>query len=1510
MTGQPLEQSPPELEKARQVFRFLKAFAERGNPPKRKLSDQPWILRLAELPVHQDVTLGEVDLATPGEGPTLAAATADGPPLLRVGRPDRTQPPRLPQALLEWLEPGWDDPGSEPRTVRERNERVDGETVTVSFSDSPERMAALETWTASWERWAAVERPVRATIQLFERLFELRGRISLDSERFELMLGDGRLRWSQPDGDVDHPILLQRVELEFDPGVPEIRVTDADRAPELFTGVFQGSDGMTPETMTRLRQELEQGGYHPLNRAATSTYLRRIVQLLSPRGMFRDDSDSLAPSPDPVLSRDPVLFLRARMSGFPAAFDWILEDLERRGELPVGLTRLVGVTPAPPASVAPEPRSPWGEPPDVLLSKPANPEQIQIARALESHRAVLVQGPPGTGKSHTIANLIGHLVAHGKRVLVTSHTTKALRVLRGQIVETLRPLSVAVLETDLEARTQMEQSVKGILARLTTANEESLKREVADFATARAELNGEIDRLTGKLSEARDAEYLPIIIAGESISPSDAARWVRQNESGNDWVPGPVESGAPLPLSPEEISELYSLASKVSAEEEGEIQMGLPEPAILPSSSEFVALVRALEFTEVAGQERFWERPANERELPALEVLARTAASLAAEVGASEPWQKALVAVGHAGGVERDLWLALQEQVVDAQARWEKARPVLLDHQPEVQAPVSYEDTRKVVGEIVRHLESGGTLGTLALLFHPAWKALKLACKVSGRQPETAAHFRALGTMLTLEDGRRKLAQRWTLQAEGIGLPAYSSCGATPEPVLRQYADQFPDLLNLWPSLWQAVRQALEATGMKWDHFRAREVARSGPSSPFDLDIALLSGPLQEAINARLALARKDQAQARLVALEGALESYRGPVCGSLLLATRERDPASYDAAREQFLDLASRTVIWERRRELLARMKVVAPEWARAIHNRTGAGELAVVPGDLGAAWRWRQLRQEIDRRALLDEQALTRLLGQRRDELRRTTAELIDRRAWLGQLRRTDLAATQALQGWAQTVKKIGRGTGKRAPEHQRKARELLGLARDAVPVWIMPLDRVTESFDPRKTRFDVVIVDEASQSDVRGLLAWYLGDRVAIVGDHEQVSPLAVGQAIEPIRALVAEHLGGIPNSHLYDGTTSIYDLARTCFGGTIALREHFRCVPDIIEFSNRLSYEGEIRPLRNPAVAPLPHVVEYVVGSSGGLDRNGKTNLGEARVVVALIKAMTGLPPYTAKSLGAVTLLGDEQAGLIQDLAVSVVGAIELEQRRFASGNPGQFQGDERDVMLLSMVDVPEGRPLRLRQLELFKQRYNVAASRAKDQMWLVHSLDPARDLQANDLRRRLIEHVRDPGASRRAVRQAQQQAESPFEAAVIERLINRGFRVEPQVWVGRYRIDMLVGEGTNQIALECDGDRFHGVEQTQADMIRQAILERAGWRFIRVRGTRFYRDPDGTTEWILSELARHGVSATGAAPGLLRVDQAGASLREAVIRRAHEIMREQGWLPPIEATDPVQTPELH
>ncbi|MBM3302387.1 MAG: hypothetical protein FJY85_20850, partial [Deltaproteobacteria bacterium] len=391
-----------------------------------------------------------------------------------------------------------------------------------------------------------------------------------------------------------------------------------------------------------------------------------------------------------------------------------------------------------------------------------------------------------------------------------------------------------------------------------------------------------------------------------------------------------------------------------------------------------------------------------------------------------------------------------------------------------------------------------------------------------------------------------------------------------------------------------------------------------------------------------------------------------------------------------------------------------------------------------------------------------------------------------------------------------KIGKGYGKRVPRLRAEAARKMSECRTAVPVWIMPLARAVENFDPRTTRFDVVIIDEASQSDVMALIAFYLARKVVVVGDHEQVSPAAVGQDLAIVQHLIDEYLQGIPNAILYDGQMSIYDLARQSFGGAICLLEHFRCVPDIIQFSNQLSYKGEIKPLRDPSLVQLkPHVISYRVGVSFS---NEKINTEEAWTVASLVAAAVEQPEYKDKTFGVISLVGEEQAREIERLLLRYLPPDEYQRRRILCGNAAHFQGDERHVMFLSTVDASSGGPLPLRDQQMFKQRFNVAASRAQDQMWVVHSLDPGKDLKPGDLRRRLIEHAEDPSILLRAMEKGEQRAQSELEKAVLRRLAQAGYRIIPQWKVGYYWIDLVVEGGDKRLAIECDGDRFHPIEK--------------------------------------------------------------------------------------------------
>src|SRR5207249_11078950 len=116
----------------------------------------------------------------------------------------------------------------------------------------------------------------------------------------------------------------------------------------------------------------------------------RMVVQLSPRGEFLEDSAPRSEQPDPRIGRDPVIFLRPRTLGFAAAIEGILADVRTREDLPWSLLNIVGeespIPDAEPADAETSENAAAENGVDVLLSKPANPEQIRIARQLEEDR--------------------------------------------------------------------------------------------------------------------------------------------------------------------------------------------------------------------------------------------------------------------------------------------------------------------------------------------------------------------------------------------------------------------------------------------------------------------------------------------------------------------------------------------------------------------------------------------------------------------------------------------------------------------------------------------------------------------------------------------------------------------------------------------------------------------------------------------------------------------------------------------------------------------------------------------------------------------------------------------------------------------------------------------------------------------------------------------------------------------------------------------------------------------
>ena len=523
------------------------------------------------------------------------------------------------------------------------------------------------------------------------------------------------------------------------------------------------------------------------------------------------------------------------------------------------------------------------------------------------------------------------------------------------------------------------------------------------------------------------------------------------------------------------------------------------------------------------------------------------------------------------------------------------------------------------------------------------------------------------------------------------------------------------------------------------------------------------------------------------------------------------------------------------------------------------------LLPDDWLQAWRLRRLANYFySVNHFAEFKKLTSQRYEIEKQLARTYQDVVAKRTWLQLARNATPDIRAALQAFQSAISKIGKGTGKRAIRYRRDAKNAAAQTNKAIPCWIMPHYRISESLPPEFGCFDLVVIDEASQSDLSALPAILRAKKLLIVGDDKQVSPEGVGLEEEKITNLMVQFLSNQVEIYrqAMSPERSIYDLCKIVFvDSQVMLREHFRCVTPIIEYSKREFYNHELKPLRLPTKSERldPPLIDVLVEDGF---RNNKENIAEARFIVDEIKKITNDLSMNNRTVGVVSLLGNEQARKIWEMIQQELTPDKITQHKITCGDALTFQGKERDIMFLSMVATRDN--IKADSRESSSQRFNVAASRARDRMYLVRSVELEDLSQADRLRRGLIEHFTSPFAQDEVkVKNLRDLCESGFEFEIYDLLTERGYRVIPQVKVGNYRLDMVVeGHNDARLAIECDGDRYHDASKWEEDMNRQRILERAGWKFWRCFASTFVMNKKNIIQDLVYSLSENGIEPIG------------------------------------------------
>ncbi|MEE8249540.1 MAG: AAA domain-containing protein, partial [Gammaproteobacteria bacterium] len=639
-----------DLEIAKQrvgrVFRYLAEMHRVRTPPIVNLEDRGWVLPLDGLPrssyVHTDYSFGR-----PGD--PQAEDEPRGGVILRVGRPRESECPEPSVVIKNWLKPGWDRVDANPDEIVKKT--LKGQP----FSDSDQRVEAFDKWMDHKREWESGERKVLEALSVFADLFELRSRFDRESEKYQLFLADGMLVVDQDGVKIRHPILTQRVELLFNAAVPEFCIVDTEDNPEVYVPLLRHA-ALGGTAIQYVTDAIADKHFHPLAGERTSGFLKDFIHRFWTDGEYIEDREDIPDATGPYLFRQPHLFLGSRNQGLGENIEHYLKELPNFRELPESLLRIVGIESDRESSKI---DAETGEPPivDLLLTKPANPEQAQVIQRVEETGAVLVQGPPGTGKSHTIANLIGHYLAQEKSILVTSHASKALRVVRNQLAKPLQPLCVSILSSDDASNKQLEESITGIVNYLASTREAKLVKEIEQLTEKRSALKTQRDELWSELLNAVKGEYKYSEVQGEQLSPSDAARKVAESAGNHGWIPGPLADDVDFPLTQEEVGELYALNAQLTPEQETLLSGSIPPVETFPTPKDFATVyddLTELEKTRIQAGQEYWGHDDQDQE--ELRGFLKQMKSAVAALERDEEWALDCLEAGRRGGDRKQSW--------------------------------------------------------------------------------------------------------------------------------------------------------------------------------------------------------------------------------------------------------------------------------------------------------------------------------------------------------------------------------------------------------------------------------------------------------------------------------------------------------------------------------------------------------------------------------------------------------------------------------------------------------------------------------------------------------------------------------------------------------------------------------------------------------------------------------------------------------------------------------------
>ncbi|WJZ03361.1 hypothetical protein CFREI_10435 [Corynebacterium freiburgense] len=1383
--------------------------------------------------------------------------------LFVASRVDQMPPPSVPENIRPWIDGAVDKYNRRPK-ISLRSDGKLFKNQSAAFRDQAEQ------WLFQWDSWAKHE----SYRKLYNKLFDAHINASQSSEEFELVLGMGLLSWNYNSANsIKRHLFTVRLKSSHDKTTGEICLQLEDVAATFKTELnFIPAEALQDRTFVSdvVAKAAAYSG-HVFDVNLFGELGKITAHSLATSAVYSPVGNPQDPTNIPVVSWAPAVILRKRENvGFAMVYDKIAAQIEEKGEIPFGLRTLVDPDDTLSPTVCSEPGAVVTFGDDVFSPLPLNEVQRRIIERVDTHSQTVVQGPPGTGKTHMAAALLSHFLAQGKRVLVTAETDRALYEVRDKLPEEIRELAVSVIGTSTDDMASLKLAVDRISRSSSEFDVDESRHKIQVCEDRLAELQEERRDLLQRLETEFCSKAKPVEVFGKQYRPRELVQKLQYESKEYQWIREfSADITGEFPLNVDEVCRYRSLITHfchvnrdfVAASASIDIEK-------LPRLIDFNEMDQEIETLEIAcnslqssftveGKLTLSAFDKTKRDAT-LETAKHVESVLTNVRQFSQVWVSDLIDSYCKGQLYS--WRVEVEQLqCSIQKISELLLPLASYQRIEFTEPLS--DYLPYASNLLKYLEKRGPLQT------DAYGAVKIhfwtpkiikqgssffeSVALDGAQPSTAEQVCAVIARIQLDQAIESLV---------ANLPRWLKLvSSTPEMIVFQLKNDLRDFVSALEML-----EDLPQISQLLQQFGYTQGVEALPELIQTIENYSLECKLRDELKGKISHLNEMHACVHNLAA-----NHKDiPWVGELHKALEQRDGLLAEKALREAMVLAKQFDELKELEKLETKLEQWSPRLVQKLNDLSVCDDyLAKLDGASEAA-KWLACVEQIESQKSCD---ISKLQGEVQiveKKIQEQVCVLAAERAWNRALRNDRITGKtrKNLVEYAQSVKRLGKGKGKYANQRRREIRRALDNCRSAVPVWIMPLHRVIDQLDVQKDMFDVVMIDEASQAGAEAVFLQYLAPTIVVIGDDKQVSPSAVGVSEQEIRKLADQYLKDDDKAAWCDPQRSLFDVALARFGGRLTLTEHRRCVPEIIEFSNQIAYEPDnirLVPVRQPAVQRLaPIKVVHTPFATQGTGRN-KINEHEADALVAQVIDCVNDPAYQGKTIGVISLLSSSgQADYIQARLRDELSPHVWEQHQLRVGSPAEFQGAERDVIFLSMVSSKsENQNLTTLSKDTYIQRYNVAVSRARDQVWLFHSLGVEQIPNSEDIRFQLLKYAYDV-AGKRILEQnsimvsddvRDERFDSLFEQRVYNRIVARGYKVIPQFKVGDYKIDLVVQGVDAFLAVECDGDKWNGHAGVERALRQQRELERCGWNFIRIFEADFYGDPEGQMERVWRHL---------------------------------------------------------